>query len=56
MRDFIRVFLMLIIVFGGMAFSVYLGWILGTWGMALLSLIITVAIIVLFIKYSPAGK
>lgn len=56
MKDFVRVLLLLLAVFGGIAFFVYLGWILGSWGMAIFSLVVSVIIIMLVIRYFPLQK
>ncbi len=50
MKDFVKVFVMLVIVMAFMAGTAYLGFVLGQTGMAILSAVIAVVVIVLVIK------
>lgn len=51
MQDFFKVLLMLLLVMAAILSYIFLGELLGVWGIALLEIIITVAIILLAIKF-----
>ena len=49
MKDFFKVFIMLVLVMGSMAGFVYLGFVLSVWVWAILEIVIATAVIILFI-------
>ncbi|AHM59984.1 hypothetical protein D770_08605 [Flammeovirgaceae bacterium 311] len=51
MRDFIRVFMLLVLVMSAILAFIFLADLLGIWGLAILEIIITVGIILLAIRY-----
>lgn len=51
MKDFLGVFLLVILVFGSVAFFIYLGFYLNYFWWAMLQIIISVAIILFCIRY-----
>lgn len=51
MQDFYKVLLMLLLVMAAILSFIFLGELLGVWGIALLEIIITVAIILLAIRF-----
>lgn len=54
MKDFIRVFILLVMVMASLSLVVFLGYVLGYVGMSLLAIFISTVIILLFIKYFPS--
>jgi membrane protein implicated in regulation of membrane protease activity len=51
MKDFARVLLLLLGVFGLVAGTIYLSYVLGYWGMSLLGIVISTVVILWFIRY-----
>ncbi len=49
MKDFRRVFLLIVLVFGGLALFVYIGFVIGNLLLALLEIVVVTAIIVVVI-------
>lgn len=57
MQDFYKVLLMLLLVMAAILSYIFLAELLGVWGIALLEIIITVAIILLAIRFvNPNGR
>jgi uncharacterized membrane protein len=56
MKDFIKVFILLVMVFGSVALLIWMGYVLGYWGMVFLSVVIATAIIIFVIKKLPSRR
>ncbi|MFA0963578.1 hypothetical protein AB9P05_17370 [Roseivirga sp. BDSF3-8] len=56
MKDFIRVFILLVIVLASVAVLYYLGFVLGYWGWAIFEIVLSVGLILLAIRLLPSHR